>query len=115
MDSVPISPISVSTGSDGTLDVTLRGEIDYTNAGAVAEAVRTAVVQARPAAVRIDMTGVTFLDSSGIAVLVKGMKAAREAGADYRVAAPRPKVYDQMQMTGLTDLFPVEAPVSGAG
>jgi anti-sigma B factor antagonist len=115
MDSAPISPVSVSSGSDGTLDITLRGEIDYTNAGAVVEAVRAAVTRARPAAIRIDMNGVTFLDSSGIAVLVKGMKAARETGAEYRVSAPRPKVYDQLQMTGLTDLFPVEPPAAGAG
>jgi hypothetical protein len=36
------------------------------------------------------------------------MKAAREAGAEYRVFAPQPRVLDQLRMTGLTDLFPVD-------
>jgi anti-sigma B factor antagonist len=108
MDPVMISPVSVTTGSDGALEVTLRGEIDYTNAAAVVEAVRAAVLRERPSAILVDMAEVVFLDSSGIAVLVKAMKAAREAAADFRVRAPRPKVLDQLRMTGLTELFPVE-------
>ena len=110
MEPVPVGPVSVSPGPGGALTVTLRGEIDYSNAGAVVETVRSAVDRERPGAVHVDLAAVTFLDSSGIAVLVKSMKAARETGADYRVLAPRPKVLDQLEMTGLTDLFPVEAP-----
>jgi len=109
-----MNPVTVTRRPDGVLFVTLRGDIDYTNANDVVDVVRAAVRSERPEAIRVDMGAVEFLDSSGIAVLVKAMKAAREAGADYRVAAPRPRVLDQLRMTGLTDLFPIELPGDAA-
>jgi len=99
--------VSVHTEAGGALDVALNGEIDYTNAAGVTATLCDAVQAHRPSAVRVNLAEVTFLDSSGIAVLVKGMKAAREAGAEYRVEAPRPRVLDQLQLTGLTELFTV--------
>jgi anti-sigma B factor antagonist len=104
-----MTPVSVNAGDDGTLDVRLRGEIDYTNAGRVNEVVRAAVLDQGPAVVRIDLTEVTFLDSSGIGVLVNGMKVAQGAQAEFRVRGPNAKVLDQLRITGLIDLFPVEA------
>jgi stage II sporulation protein AA (anti-sigma F factor antagonist) len=103
-----MTPVSIDTRHDGVLDVVLRGEIDYTNAAAVTQTVTKAVDQVRPTAVRVDLTEVTFLDSSGIGVLITGMKAAREIAADYRVRGPNPKVLDQLRITGLAELFPVE-------
>src|SRR5688572_18470673 len=96
-----MSPVLVSARPDGVLEVTLRGEIDYTNAAGVTEAIRGAVLRERPTSIRINMAEVSFLDSSGIAVLVKAMKSARETGADYLVSAPQPRVFEQLEMTGL--------------
>jgi len=103
-----MTPVSLNPRPDGVLDVILRGEIDYTNAGPVTEAVRTAVERDRPTAVHVDLTEVTFLDSSGIGVLISAMKAASAFGAGYRVDGANPKVLDQLRITGLIDLFPVE-------
>lgn len=108
-----MEPVSVSAGPAGTLDLVLCGEIDYTNASEVAETVRGAVRGALPSTVRVNLADVTFLDSSGIAVLVTAMKAAREAGAEYRVRDPQPRVLDQLRMTGLIDLFPVDGVAVG--
>ena len=104
-----MTPVSVSSVDDGVLDVILRGEIDYTNAAPVNDVVRNSVVGGHPKLVRFDLTAVTFLDSSGIGVLVNGLKAAQAADAEFRVRGPNPKVLDQLRITGLIDLFPVEA------
>src|SRR5436305_13065891 len=101
-------PVWIDPRDDGVLDVILRGEIDYTNAAPVTQTVTDAVDRVRPVAVRVDLTAVTFLDSSGIGVLITGMKAAREIAADYRVRGPNPKVLDQLRITGLAELFPVD-------
>lgn len=103
-----MSPVSTSAGTDGVLDVVLHGEIDYTNAAEVTRQVRDAVERTKPAGVRVDMAAVTFLDSSGIGMLVSGMQLARALGADFRVTGPRPRVFDQLQLTGLVEMFPVE-------
>jgi anti-sigma B factor antagonist len=105
--SLAMTPVSLHTRSDGVLDVVLRGEIDYTNAGPVTAALREAVERDRPATVRVDLTEVTFLDSSGIGVLISGMKAAQAAAAGYRVEGPNAKVLDQLRVTGLIELFAV--------
>ena len=97
--------LSVTMDPDGTLGVALRGELDFTNAGEVTDAIRAVVERERPAAVRMDLTEVTFLDSSGIGVLVAAMRAAEEAQADYRVEHPNPKVHDQLRTTGLLAPF----------
>jgi anti-sigma B factor antagonist len=105
-----MTPVSVNSREDGVLDVVLHGEIDYTNAAPVTETVTRAVDRVRPAEVRVDLREVTFLDSSGIGVLITAMKAARDVPADFRVAGPNPKVLDQLRITGLADLFPVDLP-----
>jgi anti-sigma B factor antagonist len=104
-----MTPVSVSTADDGALAVTLRGELDYTNAARVTEVIRAAIAGSAPKLVLADLTEVTFLDSSGIGVLVNAMKAAHAASADFRVRGPNAKVLDQLRITGLVDLFPVEA------
>jgi anti-sigma B factor antagonist len=111
-----MTPVSIDTRDGGVLDVILRGEIDYTNAAPVTETLSEAVDRVRPTEVCVDLTEVTFLDSSGIGVLITGMKAAREISAGYRVRGPNAKVLDQLRITGLAELFHVEAaPPAAAG
>jgi len=102
-------PVSLTTRADGVLEVLLRGEIDYTNAEPVTDAIRAAVERDRPSEVDVDLYEVSFLDSSGIGVLISAMKAASATGAGFRVLAPNPKVLSQLEITGLTELFRVEA------
>ena len=71
-----MNPVSIARRPHGVLTVTLSGDIDYTNATSVADVIRAAVRMERPASIHVDMAAVDFLDSSGIAVLVKAMKAA---------------------------------------
>ncbi|WP_022904647.1 MULTISPECIES: STAS domain-containing protein [unclassified Curtobacterium] len=42
----------------------------------------------------IELSGVDFMDSSGLGALVGSLKTARQAGGDLRIAAPS----DQVQM-----------------
>jgi anti-sigma B factor antagonist len=112
-----MTPVSVSTAAEGVLAVTLRGEIDYTNAQPVTRTVVAAVADTRPATVQVDLSEVTFLDSSGIGVLISAMKAARTADAEYLVVGASPIVLDQLEITGLVELFPVRPapPAAAAG
>jgi anti-sigma B factor antagonist len=99
-----VQPLSVSL--DGTtLGVALRGEIDFSCSAPVTDAIRTAVADSRPALVRVDLAEVAFLDSSGLGVLVAAMRAAQEVGAGFRVERPNRNVYDQLDATGLAEVF----------
>ena len=102
--------VSVSTVAPGTVLVRLRGEIDFTNSAGVAEVIRGAVLRDRPTALRADLAELTFLDSSGIGVLINAMKAADEVGASFTVEHPSSKVLSQLRMTGLLEVFGLADP-----
>lgn len=62
----------------------------------------------------VDMSGVDFIDSSGLGALVTGHKVAREAGGDLRVANVGEQVAAVMKLTNLDRLFVPHASVKAA-
>jgi anti-sigma B factor antagonist len=96
----------------GHVVVTLRGELDIADAASVA-AVLTAVAARQPEIV-VDLAGLEFIDSSGVAALARGRKHARDAGGDLLLAAPRQQVLRILTFTRLIDVFPVHASVDEA-
>jgi stage II sporulation protein AA (anti-sigma F factor antagonist) len=89
----------VATASEGVRVVTLSGEIDHQTAGPL----RQALEATGTAGLRIvlDMRGVTFMDSTGINLLVAAHQALTEAGGWLRLAAPTPAVLRTIQIVGL--------------
>jgi anti-sigma B factor antagonist len=69
--------------------VTLRGELDLIDAAYVA-ATLAAVADHRPAIV-VDLTGLEFIDLSGVKALARGRRQARKAGGDLVLALPQPQ------------------------
>lgn len=60
----------LGTDSDGSQLLTLAGELDMTNAGAL-EAVMAPVLARAPSRLVVDVSGLLFGDSSAIALFVK--------------------------------------------
>jgi anti-sigma B factor antagonist len=54
----------------------------------------------------VDITGVSFLDSSGIGMLIS-VKKAHGDGGSLALAAPQPSVAKVHDITGLTDFLEV--------
>ncbi len=71
-----------STGDDGAGILTVTGEIDMSNAPGLGAAL--AREPAAGTALTVDLTGVTYVDSAGLAVLFD-----RAASGDLRLIAPR--------------------------
>jgi anti-anti-sigma factor len=53
---------------DGSMRITLSGEIDLANAAAVEDEIRAAVSN-QPTTVSVDLTDLTYMDSAGIRIL----------------------------------------------
>src|SRR5437016_13132597 len=66
--------------------VTLDGEIDFHLSPEVAASLR-AIVANKPKRVVVDLSKVTYLDSSGLAVLIDGMPNTQEYGGEFSLAA----------------------------
>jgi anti-sigma B factor antagonist len=97
---------------DGLVVVALRGELDVADAAKVAATL--AVVAASGRQIIVDLEGLEFIDSSGLAALVRARRHARHAGFDLLLAAPQQQVLRMLAITRLTDVFAVRACVNGA-
>jgi anti-sigma B factor antagonist len=92
--------------------VALCGELDIAEAAGVAAAL--AAVAARKPEIVVDLGGLEFIDSSGVAALARGRKHARRAGGDLLLAAPQQQVLRVLTVTRLVDAFPIHASVGEA-
>jgi anti-sigma B factor antagonist len=97
---------------DGHVVVVLRGELDVTEAANVAAAL--AVVAAGGRDVIVDLEGLEYIDSSGLAALARARQDARRAGCDLLLAAPQQRVLRILAITRLIDVFDVHAGVDVA-
>lgn len=57
-------------------------------------------------ATRFDLSGVTEMDSSCLAVIFGWMRAARDAGATISLVNPPPNLLSLAEVYGVTDLLP---------
>ncbi len=76
---------------EGLFIVTARGEIDVWTAEALRQSLHDLQADGQPR-VLVDLTDVPFVDSTGIGVLVGGLKRAREAGGSLRLVVDSPGV-----------------------
>ena len=72
------------TEGDGTILLTVEGEIDISNA----RAMRALLLQTldRTASLALDLSAVASMDSSGIATLIEARTKAKAGGKSFRVA-----------------------------
>ena len=56
----------------------------------------------------VDLSGVTFIDSTGLSVLIAGLRRARSLGGDLRLRAPSRQTYKVLELTKLTEVFAID-------
>lgn len=91
-------------GGEGLFTLAVSGDVDIATVDEFLVAARTGMETA--AAVELDLSGVTFIDSSGLGVLVRLRKEAAERGCTLRLTNVPAKVSRILGLTGLTNLFP---------
>jgi anti-sigma B factor antagonist len=98
-DPAPRHPaIAITVSADGLY---VEGEIDAGNAEILREAVVAAgMVTSGP--IRLDLSGVEFMDSAGIGVLIDSFKVASDGVAVVHPSVPVQRI---LQLTGLYHRF----------
>jgi|SRR4051794_9393126 anti-sigma B factor antagonist len=77
--------VTVAPADDtGLAVVRCEGEIDLSTCNALHTALES-VIAAKPQALRLDLTGTRFLDSTGVACLLRANDACLEAGVPFTV------------------------------
>jgi anti-sigma B factor antagonist len=85
----------------GCRDIQIEGELDLAVAGQLDEVLTTAVEQCERVLVGLERCD--FIDSSGIAVILRAHNRMEEGGNRLAVYAPSDQVLRVLSMTGLTN------------
>jgi anti-sigma B factor antagonist len=102
---VEFSIQAVTEGPTTTLRV--AGEVDLATADELNQAI-AAALQAGPGALVVDLAEVTFLDSTGLAVLVAVTNQTGTSGVRLTIRDPAPRVRNVIRITGLGEFLPIE-------
>ncbi|MGD0605561.1 MAG: STAS domain-containing protein [Streptosporangiaceae bacterium] len=92
-------------GADGHQVISVTGELDIATADQ-AYAYISEVIDRWQVPVTVDLSGLSFCDASGLGVLAKAARHARQAGRQLRLTSARPSLLKIMRMTGLDGVFP---------
>ncbi|MEU2228483.1 STAS domain-containing protein [Streptomyces sp. NPDC018347] len=109
----PAGLSAVATVADGGVRVvTLAGEIDHHTGDTLRQALDATGVR-RPRIV-VDLGQVTFMDSSGINILIAAHRALTEAGGWLRLAAPGESVKRILTLVGVDSVIDCHDTLSAA-
>ena len=87
--------------------VVLKGEIDLSTSPRVREVLMD-IARSGEVRVVIDMSQVTFMDSTGLSALVGPLKRFRQNGGHITLRSPTSSVRKILEITGLTRVFTIE-------
>ncbi len=93
---------------NGSRVLSISGEVDMDSSSRVLQAIREGL--GRSSSLKLDLRGVDYIDSSGIAVLIQGLKIARRDNSEYSYVLldVSPQVMSVIELSQLGDLFDFE-------
>jgi anti-sigma B factor antagonist len=106
--------LSLSARSIGVRTVLeVGGEVDVYTAPALREKI-VSLVDGGAQSIIVDLTHVEFLDSTGLGVLVGGMKRLKGIGGEFSLVCDQEKILKIFRITGLDRVFTLHSSVEAA-
>ncbi len=93
--------VSVRHDATGGAHVSVAGDVDLGTVGQLDQQIATAVDADETTNIVVDLAEVAFLDSSGIASLLKGRRLADGLGKPYRITGASGLVREVLDLTGV--------------
>jgi anti-anti-sigma factor len=104
--------LTISSGvENGTASIHLEGELDLASARRMEESLTT-LEDGRPARLVVDLSGLAFIDSTGLRLLIQADARARERGGELVLRPGDASIQKVFEMTGALDVLHFE---DGAG
>lgn len=91
---------------DDYCTLTLSGEVDVYTAPRLKEAL-IEEIESGCANILVDLEGVGFIDSSGLGVLVGGLRRVKEREGIIRLVCTKDSILKIFRITGLDKVFPI--------
>jgi anti-anti-sigma factor len=113
VDLLTISVATVESESEPYTLVQLVGEADVTNSDTLRDAFDAEVAK-EPRTLIIDLSGLRFMDSSALHVILRANRAMDRLGGVLSLAGPREPVAKMLRLTAADQLVPVYPTVDDA-
>jgi len=91
---------------DGAAEVLVMGEVDVATAPQMRDILYSLLADGHHT-LTIDLAPMTFIDSTGLGVLVGVLKRAREAGGNVILKSPRRSVRKVLEISGLSKIVDI--------
>jgi anti-sigma B factor antagonist len=91
----------------GRKTVTVEGEVDVATAPALRDELYRLIEQGTSEVV-VDLSGMDFIDSTGLGVFVGALKRARESGGGIELRGLQPSARKVFDITGLSSAFTID-------
>jgi anti-sigma B factor antagonist len=95
---------------NGVTVIRVQGEVDLNTSPQVRKAI-TGSIPGKDGALAIDLSGVPYMDSSGVATLIEGLREAGKTGANFMLVAPTSAVMKVLQLARIDSLFDIRESV----
>lgn len=105
--------LNVDTGVSGSTVIAVGGEIDVYTAPKLREKL-ISLVESGSYHLIVDMENVEFLDSTGLGVLVGGLKRVRQHDGWIDLACSQSRILRIFRITGLSNVFDIYDTVAAA-
>jgi anti-sigma B factor antagonist len=92
---------------DKTTIFDLSGDIDFANSPKVRDSVLREIRESHASRVVMNLSQVRYLDSSGVASLVEGLKASRDLGSRFILFGLSMAAREVLQLSRLNKVFEV--------
>ncbi|MBQ8474947.1 MAG: STAS domain-containing protein [Clostridia bacterium] len=92
----------------GVLVVYIGGEIDHHNAKGLREEIDMLILQLTPKRLVLDFNGVSFMDSSGLGLVLGRYTKARAADIEFAVSNADRRILQIFEMAGMDRLINFE-------
>ncbi|MBR2387433.1 MAG: anti-sigma factor antagonist [Clostridia bacterium] len=93
---------------DGTLRVSLIGEIDHHSAVSVRTAIDEKIYSLRPRKMIMDLSKIDFMDSSGLGLIMGRYALIGKLGGDFCISEPSDRVMRVFELSGLGRIIKIE-------
>jgi anti-sigma B factor antagonist len=97
----------VARPSEGWVILDLSGDIDLAHSPTMRKVLLGEIKEKHMAKVFLNLKNVRYIDSSGIASLVEGLKASRDQGSRLILFGLSPAVREVMQLSRLQKIFEI--------
>jgi anti-sigma B factor antagonist len=93
--------------TEGRVILDVSGDIDLANSPAMRKMLLGEIKEKRTPKVLLNLRSVRYIDSSGIASLVEGLKASRDLGSRLILYGLSPAVREVMELSRLQRIFEI--------